>query len=313
MRKTKILVTGSSGMLGIDLTLLLRRTYDVIGIDIVKSNNPDCGTEDFIMCDITDRQAVVDTIKKSTADIVLHTAAWTDVDGCELDKENAMKINAEGTHNIVLGCKEINATMFYISSDFVFDGTKKEPYIEEDKPNPLNIYGLSKLKGEESVQKELGRYFIVRTSWLFGKNGENFVDIILDKAERKKELRIVMDQFGSPTFTKDLSAALEKLISFSLKDKALGGIYHFSNSGSCSWYKYAEEILKIAGRSEAKLLPITSAELDRPATRPLMSVLNIDKYSEFCGERPRDWQSALQDYLVNEQRIRKYYVQHFKK
>jgi len=313
MCKTKILVTGSSGMLGIDLTLLLRRTYDVIGIDIVKSNNPDCGAEDFIMCDITDRQAVVDTIKKSNADIVLHTAAWTDVDGCELDKENAMKINAEGTHNIALGCKEINATMFYISSDFVFDGTKKEPYIEEDESNPLNIYGLSKLKGEESVQKEFGRYFIVRTSWLFGKNGENFVDIILDKAERKKELRIVMDQFGSPTFTKDLSAALEKLISFSLKDKALGGIYHFSNSGSCSWYKYAEEILKIAGRSEAKLLPITSAELDRPATRPPMSVLNIDKYSELCGERPRDWQSALQDYLVNEQRIRKYYVQHFKK
>lgn len=311
--KRKVLVTGSSGMLGTDLILLLRRAYDVIYTDIVESKNPACKTKDFIKCDITDRQRTIDTVKRSKADIVLHTAAWTDVDGCQLDKENAMMINAEGTHNIALGCKESKAIMFYISSDFVFDGSKDEPYREDDKINPLNVYGLSKLKGEEAIRKELDRYFIIRTSWLFGKNGRNFVDIILDKADQKKELRIIVDQFGSPTFTIDLSAALEKLVQLSLKNKNLGGVYHFCNSGSCSWYKYAEEILKIAGKTDTKLLPITSAELDRPAVRPKMSILNIDKYSKLCNDRPRDWQSALRDYLINEQKIRKDYVQNFKR
>lgn len=310
--KKRILITGSNGMLGVDLTLLLRHIYDVICTDIAGNRSHTFRTKDFIKCDITDRKAAIDTVKKSKADIVIHTAAWTDVDGCELDKDNAMKINAEGTYNIAIGCKESKAIMFYISSDFVFDGSKDKPYREDDKTNPPNVYGLSKLKGEEEIRRVLERYFIVRTSWLFGKNGRNFVDIILDKADRKKELKIVVDQFGSPTYTKDLSRALEKLAQLSLKNKNLGGVFHFSNSGSCSWYRYAEEIIKIAGKTDTRLLPITSAELDRPAVRPSMSILNTEKYSKLCNEEVRNWQLALQDYLVNEQGIKKDYVQSFK-
>jgi len=298
--KPKILITGATGMLGTDLTALLRNTYDIICTDIVESKDPTYRTKDFIKCDITDRKATIDMIKQSKADIVLHTAAWTDVDGCELDRKRAMKVNAEGTYNIVLGCKEIKALMFYISSDFVFDGTKDEPYKEDDDPNPLNVYGVSKLKGEEAVRNELDRYFIIRTSWLFGKNGRNFVDIILDQAERKRPLRVVADQFGSPTFTKDLSIAIEKLISISLRNTDAGGIFHFSNNGSCSWYRYAEEIIKLAGKTGVVIIPITSIELGRPATRPSMSILNTDKYLNICNEKPRDWQLALQDYLINE-------------
>ena len=303
MTKKKVLITGSSGMLGIDLALTLGGTYDVICTDINKSKNPACHKKDFIKCDITNREKAIDTVKRSKANVVLHTAAWTDVDGCELDKESAMKINAEGTHNIALGCRESKAIMFYISSDFVFDGSKNSPYGEDDRPNPLNAYGLSKLKGEEAVRKELDRYFILRTSWLFGKNGKNFVDIILDKAERKEKLRVVMDQFGSPSYTKDVSRALENMISLALENKDLGGAYHFANSGSCSWFRYAEEILKIAGKNGAVLSPITSLELDRPAVRPGMSILDTGKYAQLCKDRPRDWQSALRDYLINEAKI----------
>jgi len=299
MRK-KILITGSGGMLGKDITLVLSKANDVICTDLAKNKDPYYRGKDFIKCDITDEKATIAAVNKSKAEIVVHTAAWTDVDGCELDKEAAMKINAEGTHNIALGCKESKAVMFYVSSDFVFDGKKNDPYREDDATNPLNAYGLSKLKGEEALRKSLDRYFIVRTSWLFGKHGKNFVDIILDKADRKEQLKIVMDQFGSPTFTKDLSRALERLIALSLKNKELSGIYHFCNSGSCSWYRYAEKILKISGKNGIRLLPMTSLELGRPAVRPNMSILNTDKYRQACGERPRDWSQALRDYLISE-------------
>jgi len=312
MRK-KILITGSSGMLGMDLVALLQKSYDVSGTDMTEAKNPAARCKDFIKCDITKRGATIEMIKKTGPDIVLHTAAWTDVDGCENDKDNAFKINAEGTQNIAMGCRESKAVIFYIGSDFIFDGSKNEPYKEDDKINPLNVYGLSKLKGEEWIRKILDRYFIIRTSWLFGKNGRNFVDIVLDKTERKREMKIVVDQFGSPTYTRDLSEGLERLIALSLKNKDLSGAFHFCNSGSCSWYRYAEEIVRIARRDDAKLLPITSLELDRPAKRPSMSILDTNKYSKLCNDRPRGWQSALQDYLLNEQRIGRDYVPDFKK
>ena len=298
MKKKRILVTGSSGMLGIDLTSFLKESYEVVCTDIAKKDNPYYEVKNFMMSDITDSQAAIEIVKRSKADVIVHTAAWTDVDGCELDKEKAMKINAEGTHNMALGCKESKAILFYIGSDFVFDGDKNDTYREEDKTNPVNVYGMSKLKGEEFIKRELDRYFIVRTSWLFGKNGRNFVDIILDKAERKKELRVVVDQFGSPTYTMDLSKALEKLISIALTNNDISGVYHFSNSGSCSWYKYAQEIIRISGKNDVRFTPITSAELNRPAMRPKTSILNTDKYSQVCKEKPREWVLALEDYLT---------------
>jgi len=301
-------------MLGVDITLLLAGKYDVVGTDITPSRTLAYRGRQFFRCDITNRKKTVDIIKKTKADIVIHAAAWTDVDGCQLDSETAMKVNCDGAHNVAVGCKESNATMMYISSDFVFDGSKKSPYTEDDHANPLNVYGLSKLKGEEALRRELDTYFIIRTSWLFGKNGKNFVDIILDKADRGEELRIVMDQFGSPTYTKDFAMALGRLIELSLKNKSLGGVFHFCNSGSCSWYRYAEEILSVSGKiDETRLSPITSAELDRPAPRPGMSILNTDKYEQTCKDKPRRWQDALRDYLLNDSRKSEYeYVQSFK-
>jgi dTDP-4-dehydrorhamnose reductase len=300
MNKKRILITGSSGMLGIDMAFHLNDAYDVICTDLAGRNNPYCDIKNFIKCDITDRTAATEMIKDAKPDAIVHTAAWTDVDGCEHDPENAMKINAEGTRNIALGAKENNALVFYLSSDFVFDGEKNSPYKEDDATNPINVYGVSKFEGESFIRKELDRYFIIRTSWLFGRYGRNFVDIILDKAERKEELRIVIDQFGSPTYTVDLCGALQKFILVGLEQNSLGGVYHFSNRGSCSWYKYAEQIIRLANKPEAKMVPITSAELDRPAKRPKMSILSTDKYALTFGDVPRSWEAALEEYLFSD-------------
>lgn len=299
MAKKRVLITGSSGMLGVDIVYHLNNAYDIVCTDLVGKNNPYCDIRSFIKCDITDRNAAVAMIKDSKPDAILHTAAWTDVDGCELEPEKAMKINAEGTHNIALGAKEANTLIFYVSSDFVFDGEKNSPYKEDDIPNPINVYGVSKFKGESFIRKELDRYFIIRTSWLFGRYGKNFVDIILDKAERKEELKVVIDQFGSPTYTVDLCHAMHKLMPIGLEQGGIGGVYHFANRGSCSWYKYAAEIVRLANKSDIKIIPITSAELDRPAKRPEMSILNIDKYIMASGDTPRSWESALEEYLFS--------------
>ena len=314
MDRKRVLVTGSSGMLGIDLVHRLQGAYDVICTDIVGKNNPYCGVKSFIKCDITDEAATINMIESAKPDAIIHTAAWTDVDGCELEPEKAMKINSDGTHNIALGAKKAAALIFYISSDFVFDCEKNDPYKEDDTPNPINVYGVSKFKGESFIRKELDRYFIIRTSWLFGRYGKNFVDIILDKAERKEGLRVVIDQFGSPTYTVDLCAALEKLLLLGLEQNSPGGAYHFSNSGSCSWYKYATEIIRLANKSATEIVPITSAELDRPAKRPKTSILNTDKYAMASGSAPRSWESALEDYLFSGLgKQERNHVQNFKK
>jgi len=314
MSKKRVLITGSSGMLGVDIAFHLNDKYDIVCTDIVDRNNPYCGIKNFVKCDITERNLAVNMIKSARPDLIIHTAAWTDVDGCELDSEKAMKINAEGTRNIALGAKETNALIFYISSDFVFDGEKNTPYKEDDIPNPINAYGLSKFEGESFIRKELDRYFIVRTSWLFGRYGRNFVDIILDKAERKEGLKIVIDQFGSPTYTADLSRAIEKLILIALEQNSIGGVYHFSNSGSCSWYKYAEQIIRIANKADTGITPITSAELDRPAKRPKVSILDTAKYASLTGGSPRSWEAALEEYLFSGLgKQERNHVQNFKK
>jgi len=247
MDSKKVLITGSGGMLGIDLVAQIGGMYDVYRTDYEVNKDSHREERRFLKCDITDKTSTVHMIKEVKPDIIIHTAAWTDVDGCELEPEKTMKINAEGTHNIALGAKETNSALLYISSDFVFDGENTSPYKEDDIPNPINTYGLSKFRGETFIRKELDRYFIIRTSWLFGRYGRNFVDIILDKADRRETLKVVVDQFGSPTYTQDLSKALIKLAAVAAEGHSAGGVYHFSNGGSCSWYKYAEEILRLGG------------------------------------------------------------------
>ncbi|MDD5428963.1 MAG: dTDP-4-dehydrorhamnose reductase, partial [Candidatus Omnitrophica bacterium] len=235
--------------------------------------------------------------------IVIHAAAWTDVDGCERDREKAYRINASGTENVAVACKNAGAVLIYISTDFVFDGKKKEPYTEEDKTDPLNIYAASKLAGEEAVRKNLKEYFILRTSWLYGAGGKNFVDTIIAKAGTEKELKVVRDQAGSPTYTKDLACAIHRLADKIFRDRrqptAAFGTYHVSNSGSVSWYDYACEILRLAGL-DTKVKAITSAELARPAKRPAMSVLDNSKFASFTGYAMRDWKIALKEYIMKE-------------
>ncbi len=303
-QRYKILITGSSGMLGIDLCQELSGKYELYGTDVVHRTS--YIVHRFTKADITDKESVVEIVKKIKPDVVIHTAAWTDVDGCELNKKKTYRVNVEGTKNIALACKICGATLIYISTDFVFDGKRKSAYKETDRPKPISAYGESKLKGEEAVKNELKKYFILRTSWLYGKHGKNFVDTILAEAKSPsaKALKVVNDQVGSPTYTRDLARAIRTLL-----DKVIGhrswvigrgyGTYHISNSGSVSWFEYTKEILRLA-KSGTKVVPISSEELARPARRPAMSVLDNSKFMKFTGYRMRDWKSALKEYLLKE-------------
>lgn len=299
--RKRVLITGSGGMLGVDLSCELSRSYDIYGIDII-AQPTDCQIAEFQKCDITDAKAVAGIIKDVRPDIVIHTAAMTDVDGCELDKEKTYKINSEGTKNVAIACKETDSILIYISTDFVFDGKKKAPYKEEDIPNPLNVYADSKLKGEVAVKAVLKRYFIIRTGWLYGRHGKNFVDTILAKAKTENTLKIVDDQKGSPTYTKDLAKAihvlLDKVFTKDPERSVQYGTYHVSNSGSVSWYEYTRAIVQLAGM-KTPVTPISSAELGRTARRPAMSILDNSKFIKLTHYRMRDWKEALKGYILN--------------
>ncbi len=284
----KILITGC-GMLGYDLCRVLENE-ELFCLDI---KEPTFQVPNFQICDITDFEKTYKTITKINPEIVIHTAAWTDVDGAEKNQENAYRLNVIGTRNVALSCQRFDSSMIYISSDYVFDGEKKEPYIEFDKANPLSVYGKSKYYGEIIVQQLVNKFFIVRSSWLYGVNGKNFVKTILNLAKEKKELKIVNDQVGCPTHTKDLAAAIKVLLS-----TGLYGIYHITNSDTCSWYDFAKQIIKLSG-SSCKVLPMTAEKLNRPAKRPKNSVLKNFMW-ELNGFKPlRNWKEALLDYLEN--------------
>ena len=296
--KHKILITGSSGMLGVDLSQELCHDHKVFGADILyRSPGAISG---FYKLDITKKQNVLAVIRNLNPDIVIHAAAWTDVDSCEGDPKKAYRINSDGTKNVALACKAIGAVLIYISTDFVFDGKRKNPYKETDKTNPLGVYADSKLKGETAVKRIPKKHFILRTGWLYGKHGKNFVDTILKIAKKEKVLKVVNDQVGSPTYTKDLAEAIHILVDKITNSRAGFNppcrTYHISNSGSVSWYDYALEILKLA-KSQAKVEPISSKELDRPAKRPKMSVLDNSKFIKFAGHKMRNWQEALKEYV----------------
>ena len=265
----KVLVTGANGMLGQDLCPILEDAgYEVIETDI---NN----------LDITNAEAAAAFIKQEAPEIVVHCAAYTNVDKAEEDLKNAELINVTGTENIAKACAEAGAVMVYISTDYVFDGTKNSPYTPDDKPNPINNYGLTKLKGEEAVKKYCEKYYIARTSWLYGHHGKNFVETMISLAKDRPELKVVDDQIGCPTWTVELANGILKLL-----DKPYG-TYHVCGSGSTSWYGFAKEILK---NCEVKILPCTTDEFPRPARRPKYSIMDNNK---IC----RNWQDALKDYM----------------
>ncbi|MFH1507988.1 MAG: dTDP-4-dehydrorhamnose reductase [Candidatus Omnitrophota bacterium] len=286
MAETKVLVTGSKGMLGSILTEVLSAEFEVKGIDIEDS-------------DIIDTEKTTKIIKNYNPGIIIHTAGFTDVDECELNQKKAFSINSLGTKNVAGAANEVGATLFYISTDYVFDGKKSIPYTESDTPNPLNIYGKSKLEGEEIIRNNLTKYFILRTSWLFGPNGKNFVSTILQKAKENDRLQVVDDQVGSPTYTLDLADAIRFLLS-TLNSQLLSGyygIYHITNAGSCSWYEFAKEIIFLK-QLDTRILPVSTAEYKRPARRPMMSALDNSKLIAAFKLKLRPWQEALRSSLI---------------
>lgn len=275
-----ILLTGGNGQLGTELRHLL----DEKGVKYVST--------DAKKMDITDAQATMDYITNLKPTVIYHCAAYTAVDKAE-DEGKALdeKINVDGTRNVALAAKEVGATLVYISTDYVFDGKLKDGEYTVDAPiNPLNEYGRTKALGEKAVQEIMDDYYIIRTSWVFGKYGHNFVFTMQKLAETRDELTIVNDQFGRPTWTRTLA----EFMYFVIDQKAPFGIYHLSNDNACSWYEFAKEILK---DTDVKVLPVTSEQFPQKATRPQYSVMDLSK-TKALGFKIPTWQEALQGMLA---------------
>lgn len=275
----KILVTGVGGQLGYDVCrVLTARNIEHKGVDIA----------DF---DITDGKAARDYITAYHPDAVIHCSAWTAVDRAEDELERVRAVNTEGPRNIAAACKELGAKMLYISTDYVFPGTGERFYEPEDPTGPLGAYGETKLGGEKAVQELLEKYFIVRISWVFGKNGNNFVGTMLRLAETKREINVVCDQIGSPTYTADLAPLLCDMI---VTDKY--GVYHAANEGVCSWAEFAQEIFRLAGK-DVRVHPVPTSEYPTRAVRPLNSRMSKDKLEKMGFARLPDWHDALARYF----------------
>jgi dTDP-4-dehydrorhamnose reductase len=276
----KVVVTGAKGQLGTDLVdLLSDRGYEGYGY----------GREEL---DITNFEHVYQVISKVKPDVVIHAAAYTKVDLAESEPDQAFAINAYGTRNVAVASEVVGAKLVYISTDYVFDGTANVPYNEFAPTNPLSVYGKSKLTGEQFVRDLHSKFFIVRTSWVYGKHGNNFVKTMLKLAQERDELMVVHDQVGCPTYTVDLANCILELIQ---TEKC--GIYHVSNSGHCSWYEFAKAIFEEAG-IEVKVNPCATKDFPRPAPRPAYSVfdhmaLRLNGFNEM-----RNWREALKEFIV---------------
>ena len=298
----KVFVTGVAGQLGHDvMNELASRGYTGVGTDLAESYS---GIQDgtyvtmaeYVSLDITNKEAVMNTIKSIKPDVVVHCAAWTAVDLAEdEDKQEKVKaINVDGTQNIADACKEIDAKMVYISTDYVFDGQGTEPWQPDCKDyKPLNVYGETKLGGELAVSNTLSKYFIVRIAWVFGKNGNNFIKTMLNVGKKFDTLKVVNDQIGTPTYTYDLARLLVDMIE---TDKY--GYYHATNEGGyISWYDFACEIFKQAGYTNT-IIPVTTAEYGlSKAARPFNSRLDKSKLVENGFKPLPTWQDALARYL----------------
>lgn len=290
----KVLVTGVTGQLGHDVVgELLKRGDEVIGSDVLPQVSLQIVYEQL---DITDVVAVNEVISRHHPDVVIHCAAWTAVDDAEDEnnRERVHRINADGTKYIAAAAKMVDAKMVYISTDYVFDGTGETPWQPDCTAYaPLNVYGQSKLEGEQAVVQTLQKYFIVRIAWVFGQNGRNFVRTMLQFAKNHPQLRVVDDQIGTPTYTYDLARLLVDMI-----DTEKYGYYHVTNEGGyISWYDFAVEIFKQAGL-DVTVLPVSTAEygLSR-AKRPMNSRLDRSKLQEAGFEPLPDWRDALSRYL----------------
>ena len=278
--KNRVVVTGAGGMLGRDVVKVLEEQ----GLDVTALSRKEL--------DITEKGQCASLLKDIRPEIVINCAAFTKVDLCEEESTLAFDVNAKGPKNLANVCKEIGTKLVHISTDYVFDGTSSRPYKEDDQPNPLNIYGKSKLQGEEAVRKSDADHLIVRTSWLFGKNGPNFIRTMLKLSREKELVQVVNDQRGRPTYTMDLARGIALLI-----EKGAFGTVNFANSGSCSWYELCCFVLEQAGIKNVKVVPVSSEVFKRPAKRPRYSVLDLSRFKAITGSSPRSWKEAVKGYL----------------
>ncbi len=285
--KKRMALIGSKGMLAQAIQQASVDRYEVLSYDLPEF-------------DLTDRDLVLRVLTASRPDIIVNCAAYTNVDQCESESALAHKVNGDGAGFLAEAARAIDAVLVHFSTDYVFDGSKTTPYREEDIPAPKSEYGRSKLLGEQKIiDSSLNDYFILRTSWLFGPGGKNFVETIARLAIEREELRVVSDQLGCPTFTRDLAEAMHQLIDH----RADYGIYHFSNSGECSWYDFAEKIVEHVSKTTStlvvrRLLPIRTEEYPLPAPRPAYSVFSTDKYTKATGAVAPGWQDALDRYFA---------------
>ncbi|WP_297980590.1 dTDP-4-dehydrorhamnose reductase [uncultured Methanobrevibacter sp.] len=273
----KILITGAYGMLGSDLREVLKE-HELIA----------AGSNDL---DITNEESCMDFILNKRPEIVINAAAYTAVDDCESNFDDAYAVNAIGPRNLAIACNTMDIPLVHVSTDYVFDGTKTTPLVENDKLGPKSAYGKTKLEGENFIQESTDKFFILRTAWLYGEHGGNFVQTMLNLAKDYDEITVVNDQKGSPTFSYDLANAISELLE---SDKY--GIYHLTNDGECTWYEFSKEIFKIAG-IDINVMPVTTDEFPRPAPRPSYSVLSNEKWKNAGFVPMRDYKEALKDYL----------------
>jgi dTDP-4-dehydrorhamnose reductase len=273
----KVLVTGAGGMLGRDVVLAAGNAgHEVIGFGHTE-------------LDVTEKAIVTAKFDLERPDVVINCAAWTDVDGAEESEQAALKVNGEAAGNVAAAAAAVGASVVYVSSDYVFDGAKSAPYVETDQTAPLSAYGRTKLAGEEATAAANKRHFVVRSSWLFGISGSNFVETMLRLASTQNEVLVVRDQVGSPTYTWHLAYGIVRLI-----EGIEFGIHHMAAAGACSWYDFAREIFEQA-KVECRVLSATTDMLGRPAPRPPYSVLTSQR--KHAIELP-PWQDGLAGYLA---------------
>lgn len=277
----KVFVTGAHGRLGSALVALLKESHEVVGVDV----------KDF---DITDFSSVRESIWAESPELVIHPAAWTDVDGCARDPDKAVKINGFGAQNVAVAAAGIGAAIVYVSSNEVFDGQSGRPFREYDRPQPINPYAYSKWIGEQAVAAVNPRHYIVRTAWLFAHGGRNFIQSILGAAEAGKTLRVVTDEVANPTYNDDLADAIVRLVG-----SGRFGTYHLVNEGAVSRYAFARHVLDLVGYKDVPITPITRAEWPRPGMPPAYTALS-NTAAAMLGIRMRPWQQAVKAFLERE-------------
>lgn len=277
-----MLVTGGRGLLGTEVASLFRGEFAVTSVDLEE-------------CDVTSRAACGRAIGDIRPDVVVHCAAYTAVDRAEGEADRALSVNGEGTRNVARECRKSGAFLVTYGSDYIFDGAAGRPYAEDDAPRPLSAYGRSKLAAEIALREEAARHLLIRSQWLYGPHGRNFVFAILEKAARGEPLRVVSDQVGCPTHARDLARATRALLA-----AGAAGTFHFSNEGETTWYGFAALVLERTGRGTGSLHPAASSELGYPARRPPYSVLSKEKYRRATGASPRSWDEAAIEFLEKE-------------